>query len=198
MFPYRVDIEKKSIPFVTISFIALNVLAFLLVLRTSDPAAVFQQYGWVPSRFEPITSLTSLFLHGGWWHLVGNMWFLWLFGSNLEEDFGGLLYPVFYLAGGVLGDVVHAVSVEGAAADIPCVGASGAISAILGAYVVIFPTSRVRCVFFFFFRLVFVNVSAFLFVGLWFLMHNSVGYGLLVVTAERKFSRQHLIENHAE
>jgi membrane associated rhomboid family serine protease len=114
-----------------------------------------------------------MFLHGGWMHLIGNMLFLWIFSDNIEATIGNTKFVLFYLVGGIVAGLVHIYFNLGS--EIPAVGASGALSAVLGAYIVMFPRSRVRG-YFFFFR---VNVPAFLFLGFWFYQQSSAGYASL-------------------
>jgi len=109
--------------------------------------------------------LTSIFLHGGWLHLIGNMLFLWVFSDNIEAVLGAPLYLAFYLAGGLAASLAHILS--GPASTIPSVGASGAIAAVLGAYIVMFPQSRVRLLVLFGYRAGVTRVSAIVFLGIW-------------------------------
>lgn len=116
-----------------------------------------------PNKNLPLSAAVSMFLHGGLFHLLGNMWFLWIFGNNVEEAYGGLGYLVLYLAAGAA--ATAAFVFNNVDATDPLVGASGAIAGVLGAYLVLFPNHRVLSLFFFFF----VPVSAVLFLGLWFI-----------------------------
>jgi membrane associated rhomboid family serine protease len=123
-----------------------------------------------------LTILTAMFMHGGLAHLAGNMWFLWIFGDNIEDDLGRARYLVFYLLGGILATLAHvAVSASGPQAEIPSLGASGAISGVMGAYLVLHPLSRVTVLMF---RVV-MNVPAYVAVGIWFLFQLVSGLGML-------------------
>lgn len=123
-----------------------------------------------------LTLLTAMFMHGGLAHLAGNMWFLWIFGDNIEDDLGRVRYLVFYLLSGILASLAHvAVSATGPQAEIPSLGASGAISGVMGAYLVLHPLSRVTVLMF---RVV-MNVPAYVAVGIWFLFQLVSGLGML-------------------
>lgn len=139
------------------------------------------QYGLIPAEFlsgkdlDPtvpfpiwLTLLTSMFLHAGWLHLIGNMWYLWIFGDNVEASMGSLRYLVFYLLAGA-GAAGLQMAVSGKS-TVPMVGASGAISGVMGAYFVLFPWSRILTLVPIWFFLQLVEVPAFVFLGLWFLL----------------------------
>jgi membrane associated rhomboid family serine protease len=145
-------------PVVTMALIALNVLFFLVELMQPSEGALqsfIQAWGVVPHEYTagrdlaphiPVpfwsTLLTSMFLHGGWAHLGGNMLYLWIFGDNLEKRMGNLRFLVFYLICGVAAGLAHILT--NARSDMPTVGASGAISGVLGGYLLLFPRNRVR------------------------------------------------------
>jgi membrane associated rhomboid family serine protease len=158
MIPIRDDAPRWGFPFVTIALIAANVLVFLyqtsLFIESPQQAEVFVQvYGAIPLRaFRALTGhypvvdglapvFTSMFLHGGLMHLLGNMWFLWIFGDNIEDELGHFSYLLFYLACGLAAWLAH-FSTDPASV-VPAVGASGAISGVMGAYVVRFPWARI-------------------------------------------------------
>ncbi len=186
MFPIRDHNPSGRTPFVTFALIAANVAVFLLYwpFLGSDLALMrfFDAWGVVPVEVvfgEDLHALfTSMFLHGGWMHLVGNMLFLWIFGDNLEDEMGPLGFLVFYLASGL------AASGLQVAADpysqVPMVGASGAIAGVMGAYLLLFPRAKVDVFLFFivFFRI--LPVRAWLMLGLWFAMQ--LGSGLMMPT----------------
>jgi membrane associated rhomboid family serine protease len=122
--------------------------------------------------------VTCMFLHGSWMHLLGNMWFLWLFGNNVEDRLGGLLYLLFYLGGGVVASGVHwAVDPESV---IPVIGASGAIAAVLGAYAVTWPWARVSCLVFLVIFITIIDVPALVVLGVWFVAQVMAGQQSLV------------------
>ncbi len=154
MIPLRDSIRSRTAPFVTVFIIAANVLVFVREAALGPAAEAFlYQWGFVPARFfdalhggAPLAAgivplFSSIFLHGGVMHLAGNMWFLWIFGDNVEDRLGHAAFAFFYLACGVLAGLAHAFAAPSAA--LPAVGASGAIAGVLGAYFVFHPTGRV-------------------------------------------------------
>ena len=140
--PYKDENPSRSFPFVTVTLIVLNVAVFIWSLTNFN--YIIQTYGFTPAQFSFLAIITSMFLHGGIDHIAGNMWYLWLFGDNVEDRFGKVKYSVFYLAAGVFAALVHYVSDPVSA--IPAIGASGAISGVLGAYVAIFPKVKVKTI----------------------------------------------------
>jgi membrane associated rhomboid family serine protease len=174
MFPIGDDeVRGAGFGFVNFILIAINVIVFLFE-ATLDPAATqdfITRWGVIPTQIlqgsQLITLLTSMFLHGGWLHLIGNMVFLWVFGDNVEAVFGHFGYLIFYLVGGLAASAAHIFFNPGSA--IPSVGASGAISAVLGAYIVMFPRSQVRTLIFWGLGGFITRVSALIFLGIWFI-----------------------------
>ena len=179
---------------VTIGLIALNVLAFMVELTQPSEAALqsfIQAWGVVPREYStaqdlppaiPLpfwsTLLTSMFLHGGWMHLGGNMLYLWIFGDNLEKVMGAGRFVIFYLACGLAASSAHIVF--GPGSTIPAVGASGAISGVLGGYLVLFPKNRVRVLT----RGGVAHVPAIVVLGLWILIQVFNGIGSMATTSE--------------
>jgi membrane associated rhomboid family serine protease len=155
--------------------ILLNVAAFLYQLSLSEfeLTEFMMRNGTVPARFAWETLFTSMFLHGGWMHLIGNMWFLWVFGDNIEDILGHANYLVFYLACGLAGGIGHVLL--NANSVVPAIGASGAISGVMGAYLMKFPASRTTLVFF----IMTVEVPALLMIGWWFVTQLFSGLGSL-------------------
>ena len=155
--------DRERWPVVTAVLIGLNVVAFLYETSLSprELNAFIYQWAVVPARHDPVTFVTSMFLHGGWGHLLGNMLYLWIFGDNVEDRFGRFAFVLIYLAAGVCGALAQ-VLVD-PASRVPTLGASGAISGVLGAYIVMFPRKRVRVLLFFFL----LDVPAFVVLGLW-------------------------------
>ncbi|MEX0966397.1 MAG: rhomboid family intramembrane serine protease [Bacteroidia bacterium] len=172
MFPIGDDhIKGSRTPFLNWIFIVLNVLGFVyeLGLTEQELAVFFTNYGVIPVEIlqgQNLLSLfTSMFLHGGWMHLIGNMLFLWVFGDNIEHEFGHLKYLLFYLAGGLAASAAHIYfNMESV---VPSIGASGAISAVLGAYLVLHPKNKVRVLVFLGFFITTWRVNAFFFLGIW-------------------------------
>jgi membrane associated rhomboid family serine protease len=139
-FPYKDENVAKSRPYVTYALIAINVAVFVWSL--TDYEAIIGAYGFTPAEFAAATLLTSMFLHGGLDHIFGNMWFLHIFGDNVEDMFGKAKYTLFYLLSGLAASLAHYLTNLGSA--IPAIGASGAISGVLGAYLAFFPHVRIR------------------------------------------------------
>ena len=193
MLPIGDENEHSGLAFVTIAVIVLNVLAFLNEINRPEQAVQAFIFAWgvVPKEYAagidipPLipfpywsTMLTSMFLHGGWGHLGGNMLFLWIFGDNIEHRLGHLRFLVFYLACGVAASVAHIVFNSGSA--IPAVGASGAISGVLGGYLLMFPRNRV-------YVLTWggvMAVPALFMLGLWIVTQFVNGVGSIAVTGE--------------
>jgi membrane associated rhomboid family serine protease len=180
MIPVRGAPTKNGWPWVTLGLIVVNVLVFLYTLRIGPEAALalFWKGGAVPaklSKVKLITSLTSLklmatvfislFLHAGWAHLLGNMWFLWLFGEGLEDDLGHWRYLGFYLFAGFFACLFHVLASSTITA--PLIGASGAIAGVMGAYLVRLPQSPIRTLAFWRLRVEIVHIPAFVWLGLW-------------------------------
>ncbi len=179
MFPVSDVIPSKTTPFVTVGLIVINALVFLYELQLSRPELqLFAEFfGVVPAYFTWPTVVTSMFLHDGWLHVIGNMLYLWIFGDNVEDRLGHLGYLVFYLVCGTaaaLGQV--AVSADSA---IPMIGASGAIAGVMGAYFVLYPHSRVLTVVFLVFFLDMIEIPAIFFLGIWFVKELLRGVGSL-------------------
>ena len=149
MFPLRDANPHRTTPVVTYGLIAVNLLVFVYGLQLELPEAerFLLVYSFVPQLFfenpfaSAYRSVSSLFLHGGWAHLLGNMFFLFVFGDNIEDRLGRGRYLLFYLVGGVAATFLHALFTP--ASPVPLIGASGAVSAVLGAYIVLFPRQRV-------------------------------------------------------
>lgn len=165
---------RRSAPIVTWVFIALNVLAFLyeLTLGERELTQFFLDYGVIPreisDRQDLWTLLTSMFLHGGWLHLAGNMLFLWIFGDNVEDIMGHARYLIFYLLCGVGAGLAQVVANPDS--TVPTIGASGAISGLLAAYLVCFPQGRILTGVFIGFLITTVMVPAWMMIGYWFVL----------------------------
>lgn len=171
MIPLRDESRRPvGFPTVTASIIALNVLVFLLELSGGD--AFVTQWSVVPADIMAgrhwITILTGMFMHGSWSHILGNMVFLWAFGPQIEDAMNPRRYASFYVAGGVVAMLAQIAADP--ASKVPCLGASGAIAAVMGAFLVTYPRDKIRTVLFFgwFFRVTFVPAAVL--IGLWFLV----------------------------
>jgi membrane associated rhomboid family serine protease len=194
MIPLRDLNPRRTAPVATVVLIALNVLFFLYELALGEQLDPFlNSVAFVPGRYfaegldlsqlgEMFTSATlSMFLHGGWMHLIGNMLFLWIFGDNVEDRLGHLRFILFYLLAGYAAFLAQAWADP--QSDLPSIGASGAISGVLGAYLLLYPRARiVTLVFFgFFFRL--LEVPALVFLPFWFLLQFISGVASLNVAS---------------
>ncbi|HKA09353.1 MAG TPA: rhomboid family intramembrane serine protease [Candidatus Dormibacteraeota bacterium] len=173
---------RRTVPVVTYGLIALNVLVFLAELNQLDTGNFLVQWGAVPVRISHgqglETLVTSMFLHAGWWHLLGNMLFLFVFGDNVEDAFGHVRYLLFYLVCGVLAGLAQVLLAPDA--SLPGVGASGAISGVLAAYLIMFGTNPVR-VLLGFFPLV---VPAYVMIGVWIVLQFFNGLAGVAQTAQ--------------
>lgn len=193
MIPIRDNVISRTFPIVNILLVLVNIAVFVLELRQPSPAALerfFGQWALIPAVLfrEPeahgVRVLTSMFLHGGWSHLIGNMMYLWIFGDNVEDRVGHFRYLIFYLLVGVAAGLAQSFLFP--ASTVPMVGASGAIAGIMGAYFVLYPGSRVTAIVPIFIFLKFVEIPAVLFLGLWFVVQAFQGYGALLHTAAGK------------
>jgi len=177
------QVRGASPPVVNWVLIAINVLVFIYQVTLSEPAleGLFFSWGVIPAEVVQgdgwLTLLTSMFLHGGWLHLIGNMVFLWVFGDNIEAVLGHVAYLGFYLLGGLAASAAHILTNLGS--TIPSVGASGAIAAVLGAYVVMFPRSRIKVLLLLGFFATVTRVTALLFLGFWIVSQFLNGFASL-------------------
>ena len=183
MFPIGDDnSSRKLVPVVTYVLVALNILVFFVELIAGD--AFIVTWSFVPSRFlaspasEFVTIFTSMFMHGGWLHIAGNMLYLWVFGDNVEDRFGHLRYLGFYVVCGVVALFTQlAFSME---SSIPILGASGAIAGVLGAYVLLFPRRRVIVLLGF----LVVPLPALAVIGFWMVLQFFNGIGSIIYSAD--------------
>ena len=183
-FPYKDDNPRVLFPFVTFGIITLNVLVFLgqFWISGNNPGigkSLVYMYGFVPAEFNPLTIFTSMFMHGGFAHIIGNMWFLYIFGDNVESILGHVKYFMFYLACGI-GAALAQFFIE-PASQVPMIGASGAVAGVLGAYMIRFPKARVHVLAVIIIFITTFVVPAQIVLGLWFLMQLSGGLGSLGV-----------------
>ena len=182
MIPLRDVIPSRTTPYVTVTIIALNAIAWVFELGMSDRE--LQQfltvYGVVPAEFSPITLLTSMFLHGGWMHVIGNMWYLWIFGDNVEDRVGHGRFIVFYLFCGIAAALGQVAVDPGSM--LPTIGASGAIAGVMGAYFVLYPHSRVLTLLPLIIIWEIVELPAIVLLGFWFLL-QLFSAGTIAMTA---------------
>jgi len=168
LIPYRDDNTARSFPFLTVALIAANCWLFFRNHTPEAIALVANRYGFTTQLLfqHPEVMLSSLFLHGSILHLIGNMWFLWLFGDNIEDRFGRLPFLTLYLFSGIAGNLLQAVF-SMFSAQTPVIGASGAVAGVMGSYLLKFPGSRVRTIFLLVFYPIFFRIRAFWFIGVW-------------------------------
>ncbi|MCX7681154.1 MAG: rhomboid family intramembrane serine protease [Anaerolineae bacterium] len=192
MIPLRDTIPSRRFPLVNTAIIVLNVLVFLFEssLTPKQQELFIRTWGLIPTRFWAgftiggwLPLFTSMFLHGGWWHLISNMLALYIFGDNVEDRLGSFRYALFYLFSGIVAGVAHLVAYSGS--PLPTVGASGAIAGVLGAYLVLFPYARVITLvpFFYFIRL--IELPALLYLGFWFI--SQLFNGIFALAAAQVF-----------
>ena len=176
MFPLRDDRPTYTAPIVTPVLIALCVTVFLYEISVDEFTRnyLIGSFGVVASRFRPITFITSLFLHGGWSHIIGNMLFLWAFGKSMEDAMGHWKFLALYLACGILASFSQIAFNLGS--HVPTIGASGAIAGVMGAYLLTFPRARIRTLIFFFFITITDIPAAFILIY-WFVIQVFSGYG---------------------
>ncbi len=176
------DSARRSVPAITYFLIAVNVLVFLVELSGGDAFVV--QWAFVPSRFlsnpaaDFLTLFTSMFMHGGWLHLGGNMLYLWIFGDNVEDRFGHIKFLVFYLVCGLAATATQLAFTLNS--DIPNLGASGAIAGVLGAYILLFPRGRVSVLQ----GMRVIPVPALIVIGFWFILQLFSGLGSISSASE--------------
>jgi rhomboid family protein len=182
MIPLRDVIPSRTVPFLTVSIIILNILAWFyeLALSREDLPLFLQQFGVVPAYFTMPTLVSSMFLHGSWSHVLGNMWYLWIFGDNVEDRMGHGRFLIFYLLCGFV--AAFGQILIDPTSTLPTIGASGAIAGVMGAYFVLYPQSRVLTLIplIVFFEI--VELPAIFLLGFWFLM-QLFSAGAIAVTA---------------
>jgi membrane associated rhomboid family serine protease len=181
MIPLRDVIPSRTTPYITFTIIALSAAAWLFEVNLPPDvlSAFLHVYGVVPADFHAPTLVTSMFLHGSWSHVIGNMWYLWIFGDNVEDRVGHGRFIVFYLMCGILAAIGQIVMEP--VSTLPTIGASGAIAGVMGAYFVLYPQSRVLTLIPFIFLQI-VEIPATVLLGFWFLM-QLFSAGAIAVTA---------------
>lgn len=189
MFPLYDENPTRITPYFTYGLIGMNVLVFLheVSLSNTQLEEFFQLYAVIPQQLttnwsgEWTTLFTSQFLHGGWWHLISNMIYLWVFGNNIEDRLGHLKYLFFYLTCGALAALCQWFI--GINSIIPSLGASGAISGVLGAYLIWFPRARITTLIFLGFFITTINVPALVIIGIFFIQNLISGFASLQTAA---------------
>ena len=191
MIPIRDNQPSNCFPVVTYILMGINMLVFILQIQIGfNNEVFFYSYGLVPAKytvhemtrhFSLVNQLFSIFsymfLHGGFWHFIGNMWFLYIFGDNVEEHFGALRFLGFYLICGIISGLFHFLL--NPVSMVPTIGASGAIAGVMGAYFLLYPKARILTVIPIIIFPWFVEIPAFIFLGVWFLIQfiNAAGTG---------------------
>ncbi|MBN1264867.1 MAG: rhomboid family intramembrane serine protease [Anaerolineales bacterium] len=181
MFPIKDTIRSRKFPIVNTALIAVNVLVFLFeeILPPQTLESLFLYLGLVPARlslFNPlswITLFTSVFLHGGWFHLISNIWTLYIFGDNVEDRMGSGRYLLYYLLAGAAAGLAQVFFLPDS--SMPTIGASGAIAGVLGAYFILYPAAKVVTLIPVFIFPWFIDIPAFIYLGIWFVTQLSSG-----------------------
>src|SRR3989475_3013747 len=182
MIPLRDVIPSRTTPYITVTIILLNAVAWLveISLPQNDLNQFLYVYGVVPAQFTWTTLVTSMFLHGSWMHVIGNMWYLWIFGDNVEDRLGHFPFLIFYLLSGIGAGIVH--TIFNASTFIPSIGASGAIAGVLGAYMVSYPFARVLTLVPIFVFIQVIEIPALVVLGFWFIMQFFSGTAALTTS----------------
>ncbi len=193
MIPLKDTAKSESFPIINWMLILLNALIFIIELRlgSDKTEAFFFKYGLVPAQTNltgtnTYTFVTNMFLHGGWGHIISNMWMLYIFGDNVEDRMGSFRYLIFYLLCGIIASLTHFTLHQDSM--VPALGASGAISGVMAAYMFLFPRSLILSFVPVFFLPLFLPIPAVIYIGLWFigqflsgtlhLMSNSIASGI--------------------
>jgi membrane associated rhomboid family serine protease len=198
MIPFRDNIPSRSFPFVTIALIVFNCAVFFQEWMLGRHLQSFIHiYGLIPLRIaESVSSLdptllpslltlfTAMFLHGGWMHLIGNMWYLWIFGDNVEDFLGHFTFLFFYLACGLIGNLAHVFF--NWSSTVPSIGASGAIAGVLGAYLLLYPGARVLTLIPLFIIWPIIEIPAFIILGFWFVEQSFLGFSSLALAPQNQ------------
>jgi len=180
-FPLSDSVKRKNFPYVTIALILINVIIFIWSLTSpiasievngekSDIPLYILKYGFIPAQFSLITIFTSMFLHGGLDHLFGNMWYLWIFGDNVEDHWGKIKYIIIYFLSGIAATFLQWLTDPKSV--IPSIGASGAISGVLGSYFILYPKAGVETYY--------GEIPAYIVIGFWFVLQLIFGAVSLV------------------
>lgn len=175
MFPLYDTARSHKFPLVNLMLIGVTALAFFreLGMEPAELESFIFANGLIPAQFladpggEWTTILSSMFLHGGWFHILSNMWVLFIFGDNIEARMGGIRYLIFYLLSGVIAALLQAYVLP--ASQVPMIGASGAVAGVLGAYLIMFPNSRIASLVPIFFIFTLIEIPAFIFLIFWFI-----------------------------
>ena len=188
MFPISDSHPGGRFPLINILLIAATIFVFIQQLLSQDQETLIAGYALIPSLVnfsEPFTLIpfvTAIFLHGGFLHIISNMWFLWVFGDNIEARFGFLLFPIVYFLSGIIGNLVQYLFMP--SSSIPMLGASGAVAGVLGAYYVLFPHAKIKTLVPFFGFASIVSIPASFMLGYWFVLQIVSGAASLPFSGE--------------
>jgi membrane associated rhomboid family serine protease len=184
MIPLRALLSRQSAPVMTLVIIAINTLCFLYEI--AQPVYLrdhfIAHYALIPDQLRLTTFVTSMFLHGGWLHLIGNMWFLWVFGSHIEDAMGSARFVVFYLISGIASAAVQFATSLGS--PIPTIGASGAIAGVMGAFLILYPRVRVVTLIFIIVFVTTIDLPAAVMLIYWFALQVLSGLGSLTSVSQ--------------
>jgi len=196
MIPLKDTQPTRTFPFVAILIILINILVYIwmdIIIGAAPDAATSQaslyfRYGIVPYEITTGNSIagypsispvwlsvfTSMFVHGGFMHIAGNMLYFWIFGNNVEDYFGHFMFMIFYIASGIAAAAVQILTSP--ASQVPVIGASGAIAGIMGAYFFLYPRAKIKTLVFLFIFITFIQIPAFIFLLIWFAMQLTSGF----------------------
>ncbi len=191
MIPLRDNVKTQQLPLANYLLIAVNIAVFAHELTLGDALSSFvQEFGLIPWEMTRgieqdgfsvhrhiVPWFSAMFVHGGWLHLISNLWFLHIFGDNVEDRLGKGRFLVLYLSGGLVAGLAQVI--VGPSSDVPMVGASGAISAVVGAYLLFYPRARVLTLIPIFILFYFAQIPAFVFIGIWFFIQVLYGQAAL-------------------
>jgi membrane associated rhomboid family serine protease len=168
IFPIGDSRKRRSFPILTIALILANIIVFIYQIY-QHPVELIRRFGFIPADPSLYSAFTSMFIHGDLGHLLGNLWYLWIFGDNVEDKLGKLKYMLLYLLAGFAAAFLHYITNLGSV--VPAVGASGAISGILGAYLVMFPDVKINI----WIRFGIAQIPAYILIGIWFIVQLIMG-----------------------
>ena len=189
MFPIRDSQNSGKFPFINLSLIAVNIYFFTQELFAPNIELFVKNYALIPANvdlFRPETLtpfISSLFLHAGFLHILSNMWFLWIFGDNVEARLGKIKYIILYLAAGIIGNAIQFLL--NPSSPIPMLGASGAVSGVLGAYFLLFPGANVKTLVILFFFITITEIRAVIYIFYWFILQIISGAASLPFSANQ-------------
>lgn len=188
MFPISDSIPPRRLPFINVAIIIATTYVFYRQLVAPSPDVFIQQYALIPSLADfnnpqsLIPFVTAIFLHGGFLHIISNMWFLWVFGDNVEGHLGFFPYVLLYFLAGITGNVAQYSLMP--SSTVPMLGASGAVAGVLGAYFVLFPHSQIKTLVPVFVFLTTINIPAYFMLGYWFVLQILSGAASLPFSNE--------------